>query len=74
MNFYEDAVFGRSTFFNLICTGGPLFLINASDLSYGVRFSVVQEYFHLRPSDIISFRVARTVNDSLAVPVPLWKR
>ena len=49
--------------------GGPLILINASDLGYGVRFSFVQEYFDLLCSDIATFPVARAVTASSAVPL-----
>ncbi len=69
MNFYEDTVFGRATFADLKRAGGPLILINASDLGYGLRFSFVQEYFNLLCSDIASFPVARAVTASSAVPV-----
>lgn len=66
---YEEAVFHGATFADLNRSGGPLVLINASDLSYGVRFTFVQEYFNLLCSDISSFPVARAVTASSAVPV-----
>ena len=49
--------------------GGPLIVINASDLGYGVRFSFVQEYFNLLCSDINAFPVSRAVTASSAVPL-----
>ncbi|MGB5494750.1 MAG: patatin-like phospholipase family protein [Sedimenticolaceae bacterium] len=69
VKYYEEQVFHGATFADLHKSGGPLVLINASDLSYGVRFSFVQEYFNLLCSDIASFPVARAVTASSAVPV-----
>jgi NTE family protein len=69
VRYYEDSVFHGATFADLRRAGGPLILINASDLGRGVRFSFVQEYFNLLCSDISSFPVARAVTASSAVPV-----
>ena len=66
---YEEDVFHGATFADMQRAGGPLILINASDLGYGVRFSFVQEYFDLLCSDITSFPVARAVTASSAVPL-----
>jgi NTE family protein len=66
---YEEDVFHGATFADMQRAGGPLILINASDLGYGVRFSFVQEYFDLLCSDIASFPVARAVTASSAVPL-----
>lgn len=66
---YEEEVFHGATFADMQRAGGPLILINASDLGYGVRFSFVQEYFDLLCSDIASFPVARAVTASSAVPL-----
>jgi NTE family protein len=69
VDYYEKTVFKGATFADLRRQDGPLILINASDLSYGVRFSFVQEYFNLLCSDLSSFPVARAVTASSAVPV-----
>jgi len=66
---YEETVFHGATFADLKRADGPLVLINASDLGYGVRFSFIQEYFDLLCSDLSSFPVARAVTASSAVPV-----
>jgi NTE family protein len=66
---YEEYVFHGATFADMQRTGGPLIVINASDLGYGVRFSFVQEYFDLLCSDLSTFPVARAVAASSAVPV-----
>jgi NTE family protein len=69
VKYYEEAVFRGARFADLARADGPLLLINASDLGYGVRFSFVQEYFDLLCSDIASFPVAKAVTASSAVPV-----
>ncbi|MGB5425152.1 MAG: patatin-like phospholipase family protein, partial [Gammaproteobacteria bacterium] len=66
---YEEQVFHGATFADMQRADGPLILINASDLGFGVRFSFVQEYFDLLCSDIASFPVARAVTASSAVPL-----
>lgn len=66
---YDRQIFNEKTFADMRDSGGPLILINASDLSYGVRFSFVQEYFDLLCSDINTFPVSRAVAASSAVPV-----
>ena len=69
VRYYEDTVFHGATFADMNRANSPLILINATDLSKGVRFSFVQEYFSLLCSDILSFPVARAVTASAAVPV-----
>jgi len=69
IDLYQKAVFLNKTFADLQRGDGPLILINASDLGYGVRFSFIQEYFNLLCSDIESYPVARAVTASSAVPV-----
>ncbi len=69
VGFYEKDLFHGATFGDLRIKGGPLILINASDLGHGVRFSFVQEYFKLLCSDLSSFPVSRAVTASSAVPV-----
>ena len=69
IKYYEKQVFHGGPFADMQRQGGPLILINASDLGYGVRFSFVQEYFNLLCSDISSYPVARAVTASSAVPV-----
>ena len=66
---YDKHVFHDATFADMQRADGPLILINASDLGYGVRFSFVQEYFNLLCSDINSFPVSRAVTASTAVPI-----
>jgi NTE family protein len=65
---YDREVFHGATFADMQ-RDGPLIVINASDLGYGVRFSFVQEYFDLLCSDVASFPVVRAVTASSAVPL-----
>jgi NTE family protein len=69
VDLYDEKIFHGATFADMQRAGGPLTLINASDLAYGVRFSFVQEYFDLLCSDINTFPVARAVTASSAVPI-----
>ena len=69
IEYYEKKVFHNATFAEMNQPGRPLIVINASDLSHGVRFSFIQEYFDLLCSDLSTFSVARAVTASSAVPV-----
>jgi NTE family protein len=69
VNYYDKTVFKGATFADLSKQEGPMIVINASDLGYGVRFSFIQEYFTLLCSDLSTFPVARAVTASSAVPV-----
>ena len=69
IDLYQEKVFRNKTFADMKQRNGPLILINASDLGYGVRFSFIQEFFSLLCSDIDPYPVARAVTASSAVPV-----
>jgi len=69
VKYYENKVFNGATFEDLYHHGGPLIVINASDLGRGVRFSFLQDYFDLICSDLSSFPVSRAVAASSAVPI-----
>ncbi|RVU82828.1 patatin-like phospholipase family protein [Leucothrix sargassi] len=69
IDLYEQQVFNGATFADMMRPGAPLILINASDLSKGVRFSFVQEYFDLLCSELLTFPIARAVAASSAVPI-----
>ncbi|EXI85258.1 MAG: Patatin [Candidatus Accumulibacter regalis] len=68
-NYYDGNVFKGATFADLQSRGGPLIVINATDLGRGVRFSFLQDYFDLLCSDLSSFPIASAVTASSAVPV-----
>jgi len=67
--YYNKILFHDATFADMMQPGRPMIVINASDLSYGVRFSFIQDYFNLLCSDIRDFPVASAVTASSAVPV-----
>ncbi|MBO1924403.1 patatin-like phospholipase family protein [Thiomicrorhabdus sp. 6S3-12] len=67
---YEQSVFKGATFADLgKRKNAPLLMINASDLSNGVRFSFIQEYFDLLCSDLSRYPISRAVTASSSVPV-----
>lgn len=66
---YNQSIFKNATFKDLNRPGHPLILINATDLSNGVRFSFTQDYFDIICSDINSFPISKAVTASSAVPV-----
>ena len=69
VRYYDNNVFKGATFADIQQQGGPMIIINTTDLGYGVRFSFIQEYFNLLCSDLSSFPVSRAVTASSAVPV-----
>ena len=69
IRYYEAEVFKGATFADMMRPGAPMVLINATDLTRGVRFSFMQEYFNLLCSDLASFPVSRAVAASSAVPL-----
>jgi NTE family protein len=68
INYYQQTLFKNATFADLQEAGGPLIIINASDVAGGVDFWFTQEHFDLLCSDIDSFPVATAVAASSAVP------
>ncbi|WP_051640623.1 patatin-like phospholipase family protein [Thiomicrorhabdus sp. Milos-T2] len=66
---YNQSIFKGATFSDLNKPNRPLILINATDLSNGVRFSFTQDYFDLICSNINDFPLAKAVTASSAVPV-----
>jgi len=69
IDYYDRNIFHGGTFNDIIERGGPYLEINASDLGIGARFSFTQERFNMLCSDVGSFKVARAVAASSAVPV-----
>jgi len=69
IDYYSKHLFADKRFADLNKPGSPLILINASDLSNGVRFSFVQEYFDFICSDINKMPIGKAVAASTAVPV-----
>lgn len=69
IKYYDKEVFDGATYKDMLRTDRPMILINATDLSRGVRFSFMQEYFNLLCSDLADFSVSRAVAASSAVPL-----
>ena len=69
VKYYDKEIFGGATFADMLRPDRPMILINATDLSKGVRFSFMQEYFNLLCSDLTNFSVSRAVTASSAVPL-----
>lgn len=68
-NYYEEEIFGQKTFADIDTTTAPYIIINASDITTGVRFSFVQQYFNVLCSDVSQFPISKAVTASSAVPV-----
>ncbi len=66
---FEENGFGKATFGDMALNGPPLIIVNATDLSRGVRFSFTQSHFNLICSDLASFPVSKAVMASAAVPL-----
>ena len=66
---YDNTIFKGATFADLQRRGGPLIVINASDLESGTRFAFLQEHFDLLCSDLQDYPLADAVAASSAVPV-----
>ena len=65
---YDKTIFDKKTFADFR-ENMPFIQINATDLNSGQPFIFKQEYFDLLCSDLSSFKVARAVTASSAVPV-----
>jgi NTE family protein len=66
--YYDKNIFEGKTFGDILAQGGPLILINATDLVLGSHFTFTQDMFDLICSDVGHFPVSRAVAASSAVP------
>jgi len=66
--YYDKNLFEGKTFGDILAQGGPLILINATDLALGNHFTFTQDMFDLICSDLTRFPVSRAVAASSAVP------
>lgn len=67
--FYDKHVFEHRTFADINARKGPIIIINATDMTQGVRINFNQDTFDFICSDLWSFPVARAVAASSAVPL-----
>ena len=70
-DYYDKYLFDYGTFGDILARGGPMIVINATDMTQGTRFSFVQDPFDAICSDLCSFSVGRACAASSAVPVLL---
>jgi NTE family protein len=66
--YYDKYVFDGGTFDDIAARGGPMILINATDLVSGMRISFDQDVFDAFCSDLSHFQVSRATAASSAVP------
>lgn len=69
IDYYDKHIFRGKTFADIKKSGGPMILINASDLNSRDQFIFIQTQFDFLCSDLSEFKVARAVAASSAVPV-----
>jgi len=69
IDYYDKYIFRGKTFADIQKSGGPMILINASDLNSRSQFIFIQTQFDILCSDLSEFKVARAVAASSAVPV-----
>jgi len=66
--YYDENVFEKKTFANFSTVKGPLVVINATDMTYGIRMQFTQDFFDVLCSDLSTFPVGRACAASSAVP------
>jgi NTE family protein len=69
--YYDQYIFGGGTFGEIIALGGPLILVNATDIALGTYFTFSQETFDILCSDVSRLPLSRAVAASSSVPVIL---
>jgi NTE family protein len=66
--YYDKNVFDGKTYGDMLKQKGPVILINATDMSLGIRVTFLQSSFNGICSDLSKFPVARACAASSAVP------
>lgn len=69
--YYDEYIFDRGTIGDIEARKGPMIIINATDMTYGMRVGFTQDTFDIICSDLTNFPVARAVAASSAVPIVL---
>jgi NTE family protein len=67
--YYDKYIFEGGTFGDIAARKGPMVIINATDMTYGIRVGFTQDMFDAICSDVSRFPVARAVAASSAVPI-----
>ena len=66
---YDETIFEHGTYGDMLQSGGPMIVINATEMTLGTRFQFTQPYFNPICSDLSGYPVARAVTASSAVPI-----
>jgi NTE family protein len=69
--YYDKHVFEGATFGDLAARKGPMIMMNATDMTHGIRVGFNQDAFDIMCSDLSHFPVARAAAASSAVPMLL---
>ena len=69
--YYDEHIFAKGTFGDIAARKGPMILMNATDMTHGIRIGFNQDAFDVICSDLSRFPVARAVAASSAVPIVL---
>jgi NTE family protein len=69
--YYDKHVFEGKTFGDLAARKGPMVMMNATDMTHGLRIGFNQDAFDILCSDLSPFPVARAAAASSAVPMLL---
>jgi len=69
--YYDKHVFEGKTFGDMAARKGPMIMMNATDMTHGVRIAFNQDPFDVICSDLSRFPVARAAAASSAVPMLL---
>ncbi len=70
-DYYDEILFEGKSLGDIQARGGPLLIINATDIGLGSQFGFDQRQFDLLCSDAARFPVSRAVAASSAVPILL---
>jgi len=69
--YYDKHVFKGGTFGDIAARKGPMIMMNATDMTHGLRIAFNQDAFDVICSDLSRFPVARAAAASSAVPMLL---
>lgn len=67
--YYDKHVFEGGTFGDIADRKGPMVLMNATEMTYGIRVGFTQDSFDMICSDLSSYPVSRAATASSAVPM-----
>ncbi len=69
--YYDKHIFEGKTFGDIAARKGPMIMMNATDMTHGLRIGFNQDAFDVICSDVSHFSVARAAAASSAVPMLL---